>query len=114
VLAVLVARAADPDDDVPVALEAKRARDAVEIRISSRSKEHAGAGSGSKEPAKTGSRSKEPVTATSAGAWHVEALEAFFVRSVLELHGGELRAAGADAPPSFVVTLPLAETFASP
>ena len=88
-IALLVARAAEPADGAPVLLDAKRARDALEVRIYS--------------------RSKEPVS-----AFLLEGIEAFFVRSVIELHGGELRAGGTDAPPSFVVRLPLAETCASP
>ena len=99
-LAVLLARAADHARGAPVDVEAEPRHGAVEIRISS-GETRIPSGSGA------------AVDAGSAGRPRAEGLDAFFVRSVLELHGGALRAAGTGTHPSFVVTLPIAETVAS-
>jgi signal transduction histidine kinase len=97
-LSLLLARAAENASGAPVLVEAERRSDAAEIRIS---------------PPSCGSAGLESAAARTPGTTRVEGLDAFFVRSVLELHGGELRPAPIDAHPAFVVTLPLTEAFAS-
>ena len=93
-LAILIALAAEPDGTASVDLEASAKQGVLEIRIGCGPPDTAGA--------------------SSAANARAEGLDAFFVRSVIALHGGTLRAEGTGARPSFVVTLPLAETFAFP
>ncbi len=88
-IAALITRVAERAGGSPVGLQADVRRGRLEILVSC--------------------ASAEGDVPSATGTGRAEGLETFFVRSVLEVHRGALRAEGA----SFVVTLPLAETFAS-